>query len=284
MIKVGILGTGNIGTDLLIKLLKSEKYEVVVFSGRRYGSSGMNRAQELGVNITDTGIQYFKDNPNCCEVVFDCTNAFDAVENNEVFAEQGIKVIDMTPSKIGQSCVPLINGHIINEVDNVNMITCGGQSTIPILNFLSKHCKSLDYVELVSQISSNSAGMATRINIDHYIRKTQNAIKQFSNAKKCKVILNLNPAVPCVNMQNTLFIRATDLKAGEIQESFNREVIRAVRTYVPDYEMTMFPTTNEDGVLIMSLSVKGSGDYLPTYAGNLDIINCAAIKVLEYLK
>jgi acetaldehyde dehydrogenase len=282
MVKVGIIGTGNIGTDLLIKLVKAD-YEVSIFCGRRLDSNGMGKAKELGINISDKSIQYFIDNPRCCDVVFDCTSAKDAIENYKVFKEQGITVIDMTPSKIGEMCVPLINGKIICDTDNVNMITCGGQSCIPLLNFIGDNCESLDYVELVSQVSSNSAGMATRINIDQYIQTTENAIKTFAHAKSCKVILNLNPAVPCVNMQNTLFIRASKLDYSSIQKGLNK-VLRSVQEYVPGYEMTMFPVLNEDGILIMSLSVKGSGDWLPEYSGNLDLINCAAIKVLQMKK
>jgi acetaldehyde dehydrogenase (acetylating) len=282
MIRTGIIGTGNIGTDLLVKLVKSKKYQIEIFCGRRMESPGIQKALELGISVSDKSIQYFVENPKCCDVVFDCTSAVDALENYKVFHDQDITVIDMTPSKIGKLCVPIINGEIIKTEKNVNMITCGGQSTIPILNFLSHHCDSLDYVELVSQVSSNSAGMATRINIDHYIQTTQDAIQKFSGAKRCKVILNLNPADPCVNMQNTLFIRATNLDPRSTQEGFN-DLIRKVREYVPKYEMTMFPVINEDGILIMSLSVEGSGDYLPSYAGNLDIINCAAIKTLDFL-
>ena len=170
IIKAGILGTGNIGTDLLLKTLKTDFIKVVAFVGRRLDSDGMRVAKEHNINISDKGIQYFIDNPKCCDVIYDCTNASDAIEHSKIFKEQGIKVIDLTPAKVGDMCVPDINSSIILSDDNVNMITCGGQSSIPMLHLLSKECKGLEYVEVVSQIASKSAGMATRINIDNYIK------------------------------------------------------------------------------------------------------------------
>ena len=198
MIKAGIIGTGNIGTDLLLKLRKTDFVVPVIFVGRRMESNGIKLAQELNIAVSDKGIQYFIDNPKCCDVVYDCTSANDAKEHAKVFSEQGIKVIDLTPAKVGDLCVPNINPKIIQNRDNVNMITCGGQASTPLLNVISKHCTDLDYIEVVSQIASDSAGMATRLNIDNYIHTTERAIKEFTGCKECKVILNLNPAIPQV--------------------------------------------------------------------------------------
>ena len=176
MIKAGIIGTGNIGTDLLLKLRKTDFITPVIFAGRRMESKGIKLAQELNIAVTDKGIQYFINNPNCCDVVYDCTSAKDAKEHAKIFAKQGIKVIDLTPAKVGDLCVPNINPKIIQNNGNVNMITCGGQASTPLLNVISKHCSGLDYIEVVSQIASDSAGMATRINIDNYINTTEKAI------------------------------------------------------------------------------------------------------------
>lgn len=281
MIKIGILGTGNIGTDLLLKVLRTEFLTPVIFSGRRMESDGIRIAQEHNVPVTDLGIEYFVQNRNVCDVVFDCTNAMDAIEHAKVFVEQGIKVIDLTPAKVGGLCVPSINGDAINTQDNVNMITCGGQASLPLLNLIALNCKSLEYVEVVSQIASKSAGMATRINVDNYIHTTETAIKKFTNAKNCKVILNLNPAEPCVDMQTTMFIKFTDIDYESLSEQIYKK-IKELRTYIPFYELTIPPVINDD-VLVLSIKVKGAGDYLPEYAGNLDIINCAAIEITKRL-
>ena len=280
-IKVAILGTGNIGTDLLIKALNSGFIDVVAFIGRRLDSDGMNVAKSKGIFISNQGIDYFKNNPKCCDVVYDCTSALDAIEHAKIFKEQGIKVIDLTPAKVGDMCVPDINGNLILTDDNVNMITCGGQASMPILHLLSKHCTNIEYVEIVSQIASKSAGMATRINVDNYIKTTKNAITKFTGCKNTKVILNLNPAEPCVDMQTTIFIKAQNFDQTNLIEKIN-EKIEELKTYIPHYEMILSPKYN-GGVVMMSIRVRGTGDYLPEYAGNLDIINCAAIKITEKL-
>ena len=281
MIKAGIIGTGNIGTDLLLKILKTNFITPVIFSGRRLDSDGMKIAIQKNVPITDKGIQYFIDNPNCCDVVYDCTSAADAKLHAKVFADQGIKVIDLTPAKVGPLCVPSINSKIILDYGNVNMITCGGQASMPILNLISKYCDKLDYIEVVSQIASKSAGMATRINVDSYIHTTEMAIKQFTKCDNCKVILNLNPAEPCVDMQTTMFLKFQNINFEDLVEEIYKK-IKELKTYIPHYELVLPPVINDD-VLVLSIKVKGSGDYLPEYAGNLDIINCAAIEVTKNL-
>jgi len=281
MIKAGIIGTGNIGTDLLLKLLKEDFIIPVIFAGRRMESNGIKLAQQKGVTVTDQGINYFIDNPKCCDVVYDCTSAKDAKEHAKIFAEQGIKVIDLTPAKVGDLCVPNINPKIIQDNGNVNMITCGGQASTPLLNVISKHCSNLDYIEVVSQIASDSAGMATRINIDNYIHTTERAIKEFTNCKDCKVILNLNPAEPQVDMQTTMFVKAGNINFSPLVKDIYK-TIEKLQTYIPYYELVMPPVINDE-ILVLSIKVKGSGDYLPEYAGNLDIINCAAIEITKHL-
>lgn len=281
MIKAGIIGTGNIGTDLLLKLLKTDFVSPVIFAGRRMESKGIQLAQEKNIEVTDKGINYFIENPNCCDVVYDCTNAMDAKKHAKVFEEQGVKVIDLTPAKVGDLCVPNINPEAIKTRGNVNMITCGGQASTPLLNIISKHCEELEYIEVVSQIASDSAGMATRLNIDNYIHTTEKAITEFTGCNNCKVILNLNPAIPQVDMQTTLFIKAGDVKFSELNKDIYK-TIKRLQEYIPYYELVMPPTINND-ILVLSIRVKGTGDYLPEYAGNLDIINCAAIEITKNL-
>ena len=280
MIKAGIIGTGNIGTDLLLKLIKTDFIEPIIFAGRRMDSNGIKLAQEKGINVTDQGIQFFIENPNYCNLIYDCTNAIDAKKHAKVFEDQGIKVIDLTPAKVGDLCVPTINPESIKRKGNVNMITCGGQASTPLLNIISKHC-DLEYIEVVSQIASDSAGMATRLNIDNYIHTTERAITEFTDCSNCKVILNLNPAVPQVDMQTTLFIKAKNIKFSSLNKDIYK-TIKNLKEYIPHYELVMPPTINND-ILVLSIRVKGTGDYLPEYAGNLDIINCAAIEISKNL-
>ena len=169
--KVAIIGTGNIGMDLLLKLLKTPQVQVVAFVGRR----APTKAIPEGVFYSDKGIQFFIDNPKCCDFVFECTDAFSAVRHWLVFSEQNITVIDLTPSKVGKICIPNVNSHRITKENNVNMVTCGGQVSVPLLHYFSKRM-DVSYAEVVTQISADSAGMATRENIDKYIETTESAI------------------------------------------------------------------------------------------------------------
>jgi acetaldehyde dehydrogenase len=162
------------------------------------------------------------------------------------------------------------------------MITCGGQAAMPILHLISNYCSKLKYVEIVSQIASKSAGLATRINVDGYIHTTEAAIKKFTKCEDCKVIINLNPAEPCVDMQTTMFLKFEDIDFEPLVEAIYAK-IKELKLYIPYYELVLPPIINDDGVLVLSVKVKGSGDYLPEYAGNLDIINCAAIEITKKL-
>ena len=283
MKNVAILGTGNIGTDLLIKLSKLG-YTNLSFVGRREDSPNIQIAQKMGLNTSSLGVKYFLENSNF-NVVFDCTNALDANENYDILKNLGIKVIDLTPAKLGDICVPCINGNDLATKDNINMITCGGQASLPLINAISDCTEQINYIEVVSQISSKSAGMSTRINIDNYIETTEYAIKSFSKTKECKVILNINPAEPCVDMQTTVFLEIPNLDKLDFEKIVSNVYtkLKEVKEYVPYYELIIPPMINEQEIMMLSVKVRGTGDFLPKYAGNLDIINCAAIKMLEVL-
>ena len=281
-IKVAIIGTGNIGTDLLVKILREDCMELIAFVGRRKESPGIQFALEMGVPVYWSGIKFFTTNPGACDVVYDCTDADSARAHAKIFKDQGIRVIDLTPAKVGEMCVPSINANAICKNDNVNMITCGGQATLPLINLVSENCDELKYVELVSQIASKSAGMATRINIDSYIHTTEEAIKKFTNCLDCKIILNLNPAEPCVDMQTTIFIKAENINFDNMLAAIKDKII-SIKEYVPNYELILPPVINDQNILVFSVRVQGLGDYLPKYAGNLDIINCASIEVTKKL-
>ncbi|EDZ64852.1 acetaldehyde dehydrogenase (acetylating) [beta proteobacterium KB13] len=279
-IPIAILGTGNIGTDLLIKVLKSSYLECVAFVGRNLNSSGMLRAASLGVNISDKGIIYLEENKRLYDFVFDATSAKSHLINSKVFSKLKKKVIDLTPAKIGPMCVPSISVSDFVEHGNVNMISCGGQASIPIAYAITNFGKDdVEYIEVVSNIASRSAGPATRQNLDEYISTTEKGLSFFTNAKKVKAILNLNPAEPAIDMQTTILAKLKKTNLSEIKSNIDK-IEKIVKTYVPGYKVIVGPLIDDSRVFV-TVKVKGLGDYLPSFAGNLDIINCAAIAVAE---
>jgi len=267
--RVAIIGTGNIGTDLLLKILRTPSVKLVAFVGRRASTKPL----PPGVEYFDNGIDHFIENPNCCDVVFDCTDALTASINASIFEHQNIRVIDMTPSKIGHMCVPNINCACLSDVKNVNMITCGGQVSIPMLHYMAS-LGEVSYAEVVTQISSQSAGMATRINVDKYIETTENAITRLIGIPKCKVILNINPAK--IVMQTTILVKTETTSFPGFDEFLEK-----IQSYIPNYNVVKTPEVVFPGVVMISIKIQSSGDYFSDYAGNLDVINCAAIEVMH---
>jgi len=282
-LKVAIIGTGNIGTDLMVKIMRSENLTCTLFAGRTLNSIGMKRAKEMNVPISDQGIQAIIDNPDCCDIVVDCTSAQAHITHWEVLENLGKTVIDMTPAKLGDLCVPALATQkwINGRVDNINMITCGGQTTVPIAYALSQVHKDIDYVEVASNIASLSAGPATRQNLDEYVQTTEEALRSFSGAKRSKAILVLNPASPPIDMVTTIYAKISNPDIDRITESVNN-MVDNIRQYVPGYQLLVPPIVKGNTVTI-TVKVLGAGDHLPQYAGNLDIINCAAIRVLELI-
>lgn len=278
-LKIAIIGSGNIGTDLLIKVLRSPHLECGAFIGRNLSSSGMTKALSLGVPVSAEGINYIVNNPNCCDIVFDATSAKSHFEHAPVLRSLNKRVIDMTPAKIGLMSVPCVNlSDCLNEF-NVNMVTCGGQASIPVAFAIGQTQADIDYIEVVSSIASRSAGPATRQNLDEYIKTTEDGLKEFSGAKRTKAILNLNPAEPCVDMQTTIFAKVSDPDIDKLTVRLS-QLVENVRRYVPGYEIILGPII-DNGRIVVMVRVRGLGDYLPAYAGNLDIINCAAIAMAE---
>lgn len=278
-LKVAIIGSGNIGTDLLIKTLRSPHLECGAFIGRNLSSPGMVRAHSLGVTVSAEGIDYIKSNPNCCELVFDATSANGHLNHAPILKKMNKLVIDLTPAKVGLMSVPSVNLNDSLAQSNVNMVTCGGQASIPIAYAIGQTHADLDYIEVVSSISSRSAGPATRQNLDEYIKTTEDGLKEFSGATRTKAILNLNPAEPCVDMQTTIYARVKNPNIEKLSVKINA-LVEKIREYVPGYEVILGPIIENDRIVVM-IRVRGLGDYLPAYAGNLDIINCAAIAMAE---
>lgn len=278
-LKVAILGSGNIGTDLLIKIQRSEYLDCVLFIGRNLSSPGMAKAISLGVKVSDKSIDAIVKDPDCCDLVFDATSAKDAKHHWNILEKLGKIVVDMTPAKLGKMCIPAVNMEEAIKGQNVNMVTCGGQASIPIAYLIGQTHDEVEYIEVVSSIASRSAGPATRLNLDEYIQTTEDGLKLFSKAKKTKAILNLNPAQPCIDMQTTIFAKVKNPNVKGLTEAI-KEMIARINQYVPDYQLLVSPIFENDRIVVM-VKVQGVGDYLPKYAGNLDIINCAAIAVAE---
>ena len=282
-LKVGVIGTGNIGADLLIKIIKSKYLECTLFTGRNLNSPGIKRAISLGVAVSDQGIDAIINNPAICDIVIDCTSAQSHQEHWPIL--NGLKkiVIDMTPAKIGKLCIPAINSTecIDENSQNINMITCGGQVSIPIANAISKVHQNIEYIEVASSIASRSAGPATRYNLDEYVETTEAALIKFTGAKRTKAILILNPANPPIEMQTTIYAKILEPNIDEINKSVF-EMVKKINQYVPGYQIIVPPTV-EGNKVTTTIKVLGAGDYLPQYAGNLDIINCAAIAMAEQL-
>jgi acetaldehyde dehydrogenase (acetylating) len=282
-LKVAIIGTGNIGTDLLIKSMRSSSLVCTLFAGRNFSSSGMKKANYLGVNISDRGIDAIIEDPSVCDVVFDATSAPAHARHWEVLREMRKTVIDLTPAKLGEPCVPAINAESCVESGggNINMITCGGQASIPIAYALAQLQQEIEYIEVASSIASRSAGPATRFNIDEYVDATESALLKFTRARYAKAILILNPAHPPIDMQTTIYAKMGTPDVTEARKAVAAMAER-IKVYVPGYEVIV-PPTLEAGRLITTVRVRGNGDHLPQYAGNLDIINCAAVAVAELI-
>lgn len=278
-LKVAILGSGNIGTDLLVKVTRSPYLDCSLFIGRHFNSSGMNKASSMGVKISDLSIEAIENDPDCCQLVFDATSSQDHKKHWSILNKLNKKVIDMTPSGIGEMCIPALNLKQCVNNNNVNMITCGGQASIPLAYIINKTHPNIEYIEVVSSIASRSAGPATRINLDEYIETTEKGLKKFSGCGKAKAILILNPALPPIDMQTTIFAKVNEPEIDTLIKEVDI-MVKKIQTYVPGYKLILPPLIESDRIVIM-VKIQGLGDYLPKYAGNMDIINCAAIVMAE---
>jgi acetaldehyde/propanal dehydrogenase len=282
-IRCALIGSGNIGTDLLYKLLRSDVIEPVWMVGIDADSDGLKRAKDLGLKTTHGGVDgliphILEDN---IQIAFDATSAYVHAENSRKLVEKGVKVIDLTPAAIGPFCVPPVNleEHLSQGKDNVNMVTCGGQATIPMVYAVSR-IQEVSYGEIIATISSKSAGPGTRKNIDEFTVTTSGAIEKVGGADKGKAIIILNPAEPPMMMRDTVHCLT---KNEPDQEKITQSVLameKAVQAYVPGYRIKEGPVFDGNRVSIF-LEVKGMGDYLPEYAGNLDIMTAASAKTAE---
>jgi acetaldehyde dehydrogenase len=296
-----VIGSGNIGTDLVIKLMKVAKnIEIAVLVGIDPASDGLARARLMGISTVDNGVQGLIEHPDFADIdiVFDSTSAKAHVANEEALRQYGKRLIDLTPAAIGPYVVPAVNLHEHLDAPDVNMVTCGGQATIPIVAAISS-VTTVHYAEIVASIASKSAGPGTRANIDEFTETTSAAIEMVGGAAHGKAIIVLNPAEPPLIMRDTVLALVTNPDQDKIRESINQMVAK-VAAYVPGYRLKQAVqftavddaesvTTLTGGVDVgrglwkvsVFLEVEGAAHYLPAYAGNLDIMTSAALQVAE---
>ncbi|MED2256352.1 acetaldehyde dehydrogenase (acetylating) [Brevibacillus parabrevis] len=279
-IKAAILGSGNIGTDLMYKLERSREIEIAAVIGIDPDSDGLQRAKERGYAVFANGIQAIVDQPDMAEIVFDATSAKAHVRHAKVLKELGKVAIDLTPAARGPFVCPVVNlqEQLEKETANVNMITCGGQATIPIVYAINR-VADVSYAEIVATIASKSAGPGTRANIDEFTVTTRQGLEQVGGADQGKALIILNPAEPPILMRDTVYCEVKQMDQAAIRQSI-AEMVEQVRQYVPGYRLKQEPLFEENRVTVF-LEVEGAGDYFPPYAGNLDIMTAAAVRVGE---
>jgi len=299
-VKAAIIGSGNIGTDLMIKMIKyPQNMELVAVVGIDANSEGLAMARERGVGTTHEGIEGLKRMPDYAEIgiVFDATSAYAHKEHDAVLRADGKQVVDLTPAALGPFTVPTVNMEAHLDQPNVNMVTCGGQATIPMVAAVSQVAR-VHYAEIVASVSSRSAGPGTRANIDEFTRTTARAIEVVGGAERGKAIIILNPAEPPMIMRDTIFTLSEGADEATIRASVEAMVAK-VQVYVPGYRLkqeVQFERFGDNNPLTIPgqgeftglktsvyLEVEGAGDYLPSYSGNLDIMTAAAKATGELL-
>lgn len=280
-----IVGSGNIGTDLMFKLQRSKDIELRALIGIDPQSEGLALARKLGVEAVDSGVDWIFDQPELPDLVFEATTAYAHVANAERYRDAGIRAIDLTPAAVGPYVIPVVN--LTEHIDqpNVNMVTCGGQATIPMVHAVSR-VVDVPYAEIVATVASRSAGPGTRANIDEFTRTTSSAVEVLGGAQRGKAIIVLNPAEPPLIMRDTIYCQIPDEADHDAITASIDEIAAGVQEYVPGYRLKQRPqfdeaSGNRPARVAIFIEVEGAGDYLPPYSGNLDIMTAAATKVGE---
>ena len=282
-IKAAIIGPGNIGTDLLMKALRWELIEPVWMVGVDPDSPGLSRAKEMGLKVTADGVDGMLATMKAdgVQICFDATSAYVHAENSRKVNEQGALMIDLTPAAIGPYCVPPVNlkDALAAGSTNVNMVTCGGQATIPMVAAVSR-VQSVSYGEIVATVSSKSVGPGTRKNIDEFTRTTAGAVEKVGGARKGKAIIVINPAEPPLIMRDTIHCLTDETPDQDAIRKSVDDMVAEVQKYVPGYRLKNGPVFDGNRVS-MFMEVEGLGDFLPKYAGNLDIMTAAGLRTAE---
>lgn len=275
-----IVGSGNIATDLLFKLLRSQVITPRYMVGVDPDSDGLRRAAGLGLEVSANGVDWLLSQAELPDLVFEATSAYAHLANAPRYAEHGLKVVDLTPAAVGPYVVPTVNLGEHIGVQNVNMVTCGGQATIPMVAAVSRVVVDVRYAEIVASVASLAAGPGTRANVDEFTRTTAGAVAKVGGAEVGKAIIVLNPAKPPVIMRDTIFVAIPEGSDENAIADSVRHMEASVQAYVPGYRLTADPQFDAGRVAIF-VEVEGAGDYFPPYAGNLDIMTAAATKVGE---
>ncbi|MCH4194903.1 MAG: acetaldehyde dehydrogenase (acetylating) [Serratia liquefaciens] len=276
-LSVAVIGTGAIGMDLVNKIQRSPLLHCGLLAGRNKDSAGFELAAQLGCPTSAGGIDAVLASPTPFDVVFDATNAMSHAKHWELLRPLGSLMIDLTPSHLGKMIVPTVTGTEALAERNVSLISCGGQASIPILHALSRHFRIND-IEVVATVASNILGRATRINIDEYVDTTQRALSAFTGVANTKAILNISPAAPPAMFRVTIFAGIPGVTKEQITPVL-AEAVEAVRGFSAGYSLTALNVS--EGRVSISLEVVASSKVMPEYAGNLDLINSAAILVAE---
>jgi acetaldehyde dehydrogenase len=277
-LRVGIVGSGNIGTDLMLKIDRNPLLELAGIAGIDPASEGLASASARGYWTTSDGLADLLEHVERLDLVFDATSAKAHSEHARLLAERGIRSVDLTPAALGPAVIPPVNLDEHRAAPDVNLVTCGAQATVPIVAAISR-VGPIAYAEIVSTISARSAGPGTRQNIDEFTVATARALETVGGAERGKAIVLLNPADPPIVMRNTVFADVGEVD-GELLAREIEATVAAVSAYVPGYRLTAEPL-HQDGTVMVLLEVTGAGDYLPEYAGNLDIMTAAAVRVAE---
>jgi acetaldehyde dehydrogenase len=289
-LRCAIVGSGNIGTDLMMKIRRSDLLELAVLIGIDPASDGLARARDLGVAATADGIGWLEAHPGQADLVLDATSAYVHRAHAPVLTRLGLPVIDLTPAALGPKVVPGVNLDAHLDAPDVNLVTCGGQATVPVVAAVCR-AAPVPYAEMVSTVASVSAGPGTRQNIDEFTRTTALALAEIGGAGLGKAIIILNPADPPILMRNTVFCALPDGADHAAVLDSVRQMVAAVAAYVPGYRLIKPPVIEEGPFgtpggpvphrVVILIEVEGAGDYLPPYAGNLDIMTSAAVRVAE---
>jgi len=277
-VKVAVIGPGNIGSDLMYKILRSQNLEMALMTGV-IESEGIRRAQGLGIPTSIEGIEAVLAEDDI-RIVFDATGAKPHLRHAPLLKAAGKIAIDLTPAAVGPYVVPCVNLEKVKAEPNLNMVTCGGQATVPIAYAVSR-VAGARYAEIVSCIASKGAGPGTRQNIDEFTQTTAKALEVVAGAQKGKAIIILNPAEPPIMMTNTVYVQVEEMDEQTIRASV-AEMVKEIQTYVPGYQLRVPPLIDGDKVTTI-IQVEGAGDFLPKYSGNLDIITSASVATAEKL-
>lgn len=279
-LSVAVLGAGLIGVDLVAKVLRSDSLDLRLVVGRDADAPGLRRLTRMGLPVSTDGIASLVDPADPFDVAFDATNAMSHAEHAERLRPLGTMLVDLTPSKVGRMVVPTVNGADVlahPDVNDVNMVSCGGQASVPVLHAIARRHR-VDYVEVVTTAATLSVGRSTRLNLDEYVETTQEAVREFTGVKDVKSILNLSPASPPATFRVAMSLLGDDLDPRSVRSAV-AEAAHGLRAFVGGYDVTA--CTVDGGRAFIAVQVTAGGDRIPKYAGNLDIINSAALHVAE---